>query len=63
MKKKILIQVNCSYDLYTYLALINKNFDHYEISLLAPKLLLINIDDNFLDKFHKVFQYDQNLKV
>ena len=62
MKRKILIQVNCSYDLYTYIALINKNFNHYEISLLAPKLLINKVDHYFLDKFHNIFQYDQNLK-
>ena len=62
MKRKLLIQVNCSYDLYNYLALINDNFNNYEITLLAPKNLIIKTDKKILNKFFKVIDYNQKLK-
>jgi len=62
MKKKILIQVNCSYDLYNYLALINNNFNNYEITLLAPKTLIKKTNKNLISKFFKVIDYNHKLK-
>ena len=62
MKKKILIQVNCSYEFYIYFSLINNNFESYEISLLAPHNLLIKIDKFFLNKFRKIYGYNHKLK-
>lgn len=62
MGKRILVQINCYFDLFIFLGLINKEYDKFEISLLAPIDLIENLDQKFLKYFYKVEKFDPKVK-
>ena len=47
-KKQVLIQVNCMYDFFTFLAIINESKGNFVLNLLGPKDLINNSPKKFL---------------
>ena len=61
-KKQVLIQVNSSYDFFTFLAIINESKKDFVLNLLVPKDIINILSKKFLKRFKNIYTYNANLK-
>ena len=61
-KKQVLIQINSTYDFYTFLAIINESKGNFVLNLLGPKEIINNSPKKFLRRFNHIYKYNPNLK-